>query len=204
MAEQQCLTLIQKLRSLPKEVLQNTHYEIKKTLKMFPPAKNENKFTYGLIIQRILINVCHQHIGPTIDLDDNHNVGSEYKNDAQITIDNQQLSFSIKACKNIGSKIIMINKLNASDHDINDINLVTIYTGLGIICATPISLLDPNLIDNNGATVSLKGCYYNRHIKNTEYELQLPELSKKQQQTLDSMTEVNFVNYLYNQFVKTP
>lgn len=200
--DQHCLKLISKLKSLPKSVLQNIHFEIKKTLKLFPPGKNENKFTYGLIIQRIFIHACDQHIGKTVDLDEQHNIGSEYKNDAQIMMDNEQFNFSIKACKQIGSKIIMINKLNSSEHQIQDINLVTIYTGLGIICATPISRLDESLIDNTGANVSLKGSYYNRHIKNTDYEFKLPDLTKDQQERLDSMEEVNYIDYLYNQFIR--
>jgi hypothetical protein len=103
-------------------------------LALFPPAKNENKFPYGLIIEQIIINLMGK-VGAVVHLDRGHKVGSQYKNDVRIFDDKL---FSIKACANIGSAITLINKNNVSTHSVSDVNLITVFSRDGIITVFPL------------------------------------------------------------------
>lgn len=194
-----CLKVINLLRELPMETLRNTNYEIKKTLALFPPAKNENKFPYGLIIEQIMINLMRK-IGVATHLDREHKVGSEYKNDVKIFED----KFSVKASANIGSAITLINKNNVGTHCVIDINLITIFSRDGIITVFPLSEVEDGYIENKDACVRLKGGFYKKYIKETQYEFKLPELTEEQKIHIDSLKDISYAEYLYKTFVETP
>jgi hypothetical protein len=197
--KEECLKLMNELKSLPIEVLQNVNFEIQKTMKQFPPAKNINKFPYGLIIENIIARFINTVI-PATQLDGEHTVGSEYKHDVKVL----DAKYSIKASANIGSAITLVNKRHASDHDVTDINLITMFVKDGIITIIPLSEIDPSLIKNKDACIDLSGSFYNRYIKNTDYELKLPPLTEKQITHVSSLKEVFYSNYLYETFVRTP
>lgn len=198
MPQNVCLRLIDELKKLPVDVLRNTHFEIKKNLKLFPPAKNSNKFPYGLINEKIVINLV-KNVGVTQHLDNNHISGSEYRNDLSVFNEN----FSVKAIANIGTKIILVNKLTISEHIVNDLNLINVFCRHGIICVIPIADIDDSYIQNKDSTVCLKGSFYNKYVKNSAYELKLPELTAEQLASIDSIEEVDYSDYLYEMFVKT-
>lgn len=193
-----CLKLITRMRELPTETLCNVNYEIKKTLALFPPAKNENKFPYGLIIEQIMINLMGQ-IGSATHLDKEHKVGSEYKNDVRIFDD----KFSVKASANIGSYITLINKNNVSTHSISDINLITIFSRDGIISVFPLCEIEDPYIENKDSCVRLKGSFYKKYVKNTNYEFKLPELTDEQKTHIASLKEMSYAEYLYRTFIET-
>ena len=91
---------------------------VKTICKQYPPAKNENKFIYGKLIEKKIIEVINK-ILPCIELDADKKVGSEYKNDCSICFsDGYILDYSIKASKNGGSPTL-VNKRNKSEHDVN-------------------------------------------------------------------------------------
>jgi hypothetical protein len=71
----------------------------------YPPAKNENRFLYGKLIEKILIRFINSII-PLTELDLNHIHGAEYKNDAQFI--DSKICCSIKVVKQ-SSNIILIN-----------------------------------------------------------------------------------------------
>lgn len=194
-----CLKLVTLLRDLPIDVLRNTNFEIKKTLTLFPPAKNENKFPYGLIIEQIIIDLLGK-IGITTHLDKQHKVGSEYKNDARIFDDN----FSVKASANIGSAITLINKNNVSSHSVGDVNLITIFSRDGIITALPLCEVEDGYIENKDACIRLKGSFYKKYVKDTNYEFKLPDLTDEQKIHIASLKEISYADYLYATFVRTP
>lgn len=196
--ENVCLKLISELRKLPEDLLRNTHFEIKKNLKLFPPAKNANKFPYGLINEQIVINLV-KNVGVTRHLDTEHDVGSEYKNDLNIF----DANFSIKASANIGTKVILVNKLNVSQHTVKDLNLISVFCRDGIVSAIPLCNMDDSYIENKDSTVCLKGTFYKTYVKNTAYEFRLPELTPEQNAYIDSLKEINYAEYLYQTFVKT-
>ena len=50
-----------------------------KIYKQIPPAKNENKFAFGILIQMSIIECLNKLFYKCEDLDNNHSYGSEYK-----------------------------------------------------------------------------------------------------------------------------
>lgn len=194
------LKLIRLLRELPVDVLRNTNFEIQKTLALFPPAKNENKFPYGLIIEQIMINLMGK-VSEVSQLDKEHKVGSEYKNDVRIFDDNL---FSIKACANIGSAITLINKNNVSTHSVCDVKLITIFSRDGIVTAFPLCEVEDGYIENKESCIRLKGSFYKKYVKDSDYEFKLPDLTDEQKIHIASLKEISYADYLYRTFVRTP
>jgi hypothetical protein len=91
-----CESLIQLLnQEKHKKKMQHCFYNILKIMHLFPPAKNENKFIYGKLIELELIKTINAFVSCK-ELDKNHSSGSEYKNDCII----KNNKFSIKASKN--------------------------------------------------------------------------------------------------------
>ena len=94
-------------------------------LKHFPPKLNENKFLYGILIQKLLINVFNIIFNKCIDLDKLSIEGCEYKNDCMIELLKYlHLNFSIKAKKHNTGNITLINKNNSENHNLG--SLITI------------------------------------------------------------------------------
>lgn len=96
----------------------NMFIDILSILKKYPPAKNENKFIYGKVAESRIINWINKII-PCEDLDKIKLHGSEYKNDCEITFDEEKIKFSIKVSKS-GGEPTLINKRNMSSHNVND------------------------------------------------------------------------------------
>ena len=112
--KESCLNLIKTLNNKKNNKnMEKCYYNILKISKLFPPAKNENKFIYGKLIELQLIKTFNNFLICN-DLDKNHKYGSEYKNDCEINGN----KFSIKACKST-SNVIILNKHNKSDHKID-------------------------------------------------------------------------------------
>jgi hypothetical protein len=105
--KESCLNLIKILNNKKNSKnMEKCYFNILKISKLFPPAKNENKFIYGKLIELQLIKTFNNFF-ICDDLDKNHKYGSEYKNDCTINGNN----FSIKASKN-GNSVTIINKLH--------------------------------------------------------------------------------------------
>jgi len=101
-------------------IMSHCYIKILKILKKYPPAKNENKFIYGKLIENTLINAFNQII-KCQDLDVLHTVGSEYKYDCRFRF--LMKAFSIKASKS-GGTVTIINKRNRAEHDISQISFI--------------------------------------------------------------------------------
>ena len=100
----------------------NMYIDILSILKKYPPAKNENKFIYGKVAESRIINWINKII-PCEDLDKNNLIGSEYKNDCQISFDQEKIKYSIKVSKS-GAEPTLINKRNKSSHNVNDCSFI--------------------------------------------------------------------------------
>ena len=102
------------------DIMSLCYIEILKILRKYPPAKNENKFIYGKLIEKSIINHINKII-PCIELDklEENSVGSEYKNDCRCL----DTDFSIKASKS-GGIITIINKRNKQTHSIDNLNFI--------------------------------------------------------------------------------
>ena len=96
----------------------NMFIDILSILKKYPPAKNENKFIYGKVAEARIIHWINKII-PCKDLDKGKLHGSEYKNDCEISFDEEKTKYSIKVSKN-GGEPTLINKRNISSHNVND------------------------------------------------------------------------------------
>ena len=96
---------------------------IKTICKQYPPAKNENKFIYGKLIEKKIIAIINK-ILPCLELDADKKVGSEYKNDCSICFSDGCIkNYSIKASKSGGSPTL-VNKRNKSEHNVIDCNFI--------------------------------------------------------------------------------
>jgi hypothetical protein len=97
--------------------------------KMFPPKKNENKFIYGKLCEKVLIEYLNK-IFDCKELDLECDSGSEYKNDCYLFDNDLKIEnkFSIKVQKN-RSNVTIINKRYNDEHTLSNINfmLINIY-----------------------------------------------------------------------------
>ena len=106
-------TVIDILKCNP-TIMQQCLFQLYKTSILYDPKKNENKFIYGKLIEKSLIYAMTQ-IGFCVeDLDKNHLIGSEYKNDIKLL----QINISIKGKLNAGGDIILLNKKTKSAHNV--------------------------------------------------------------------------------------
>ncbi len=96
----------------------NMFIDILSILKKYPPAKNENKFIYGKVAEARIIHWINKII-PCEDLDKTKLHGSEYKNDCEISFDENKIKYSIKVSKS-GAEPTLINKRNISSHNVDD------------------------------------------------------------------------------------
>ena len=189
-----CLNLVNNLnKQYNQENMQSCYHNILKISKLFPPAKNENKFIYGKLIELELINTFNKFSLCT-ELDKYHDTGSEYKNDCLIN----KNKFSIKASKN-GGEIIIINKLNKSNHDI-DINFIICHISKRKLYIFPSLIILPELIVDKDSNIHFKSSIFNYIEKNfNKFIYNFPEISNKESNDVE---EVQIYEYLYNTFIK--
>lgn len=192
-----CLNLIKELYKLSNiNIMSNCFFNISKISRLFPPAKNENKFIYGKLIELELIKTFSKRM-ICDDLDSKHSVGSEYKNDCEINGN----KYSIKASKN-GDKITVINKLNKKDYDI-DTSFIIIHIKNKKLYVFPTKIVNKELIVNNDSNISFKPAifhyldkYYNQFI------YKFPEMNEDQYDKIMATEAVNVYNHLYEKFIK--
>jgi len=192
-----CLNLVKELNNpLNNNIMNNCYFNIFKISKLFPPAKNENKFIYGKLIELELIKTFNKNMICN-DLDSNHKYGSEYKNDCTINGNN----FSIKASKN-GNSVTIINKLHKNTYNI-DTNFIIIHIKNRKLYIFPTEIINKELIKDNNSNILFKSSIFN--YLDTHYDefiYKFPELNNKQNEIINNIKEVNIYNYLYYNFIK--
>jgi hypothetical protein len=194
---QSCLNLIKELNKPTNyDIMSKCFVNIFKISRLFSPAKNENKFIYGKLIELELIKTFNKTMICN-DLDSKHSFGSEYKNDCEINGN----KYSIKASKN-GDKITVINKLNKKDYDI-DTSFIIINIKNKKLYVFPTKIINKELIVNSDSNISFKPAIFNYLDKYyNQFIYKFPELDyKKEQEILDS-DEVNVYDHLYKNFIK--
>jgi len=141
-----------------------------KIYKKIPPAKNENKFAFGILIQMSLIECLHKSFYKCIDLDDEHEFGSEYKNDCALFLDETtKVDISIKAkSKKTGNIIIINNYSSKIERDLSDLITVVVIIEQNIIIVIPHSIVKSNFIINNDANISYKGSLITHMLQNNQ------------------------------------
>ena len=189
-----CTDTVSKIKGMPLEVLQRVHYKIKQILKQHPPAKDSNKFTYGDMLKLVAIELLRE-IGTVDDLDLDHSVGSEYKNDIRFA----GRGISIKAKKG-GGAITLVNKRHKSSHDVSDTLLLGILCDSGTIFMYPLKNVDKQFFADNGGSVDLKENFI-KHYVTEDYKVKLPELSAEQKTSVDAISEVDVALHFYSKLL---
>jgi hypothetical protein len=110
------LNILNKKENIP--TLKKCYLHIYKIMTLFPPKKNENKFIYGKLIEKIIIRTINNIIS-CYELDNEYNSGSCYKNDCRILSSN----YSIKVMKS-KTRVIIINKHHKLNHDISNMSFI--------------------------------------------------------------------------------
>lgn len=148
-----------------------------KIVNKFPPAKHKNKFIYGGLIEKSLINHLNEIPDITcLDLDKNHQVGSEYKNDCSIEISNFKTKWSIKASKS-GDAITIINKNNKDNHCINNLCFIICHIKQKRLYIFQHNEELEQFIKETGASVKYKSSIFT-YLKNNNMYYDFPETEK--------------------------
>lgn len=175
-------------------------YELHLISIKYVPQKNENKFIYGKLIEKSLINALTK-VGYNVnDLDKNHSIGSEYRNDIKLL----DINFSIKGKLNKKGNIILINKKSTNLHDIE------MYVLLCIINEEKLYFIPYNIIDkietyitSDSGTISYKGkliTYVDKNYPNYIYKFN--KLSNTQYNDLKNHSEIDIMTKLYDETIK--
>jgi len=175
-------------------------FEIISISKKFPLQKNENKFIYGKLIEKAILNAFLKIGFKCIDLDKKHKTGSEYKND----INFQKINFSIKAKLRKSGNIILINKKSSNIHNI-DMHLIVCLIETKELFFIPHYIVDKKkYVTNEIGSISYKSSLLTS-IKNEYYEYiyKFPLLTKKQIYELSLLKEIDIMNKLYNDEIKS-
>jgi hypothetical protein len=178
------------------ELMKKCYVEILNILKKFPPAKDINKFIYGILVQKALTKTLSK-IFNCIDLDKTHKVGGEYKFD--ISLSNQK--FSIKASKNTNSCLTLINKLNIDNHNIFNVNFLVCYIEKGELYFFPSFEIDHSFMKETGSRIIYKSSIYNKYLKNSKYKYVFPKLLKTESDEIKQLEEIDIYETIYNQFI---
>lgn len=188
------IALIEILK-LNNSIMYTCYKEILATSKRHPPAKNDNKFIYGKVIEKCLGSAFTQIGFKCIDLDNKHKHGSEYKNDIELL----GINISIKAKLNKGGDIILINKKSKVEHKI-DMNTIVCVINEGMLYFIPFNIIDEKHIKNDAGTISYKGSVF-KLINNefNQYIYKFPELCEEDKQKIENIQEyINIHEHLYN------
>lgn len=196
-----CKSIIEIL-NFNKNIMKKCLYECISISKNFPPRKNEYKFIYGKLVEISLLNAFRDIGLNCIDLDKNHKVGSEYKNDISIF----KNKFSIKAKLNKGGDVILLNKKSTAKHNVN-LNLMLLVINEGKLYIFP-SNFDSSInineyIKEDAGCISYKSKLFSLIDKKyTEYIYTFPQLDEEQKISLSDLEEQDIMNDLYNNIIK--
>jgi hypothetical protein len=175
------------------ELMQKCYYDIVRISIKYPPQKNENKFIYGKLIERVLIRTFQQIGIDIVDLDESHTMGSEYKNDIRMF----DIDISIKAKLNKGGNIILINKKSTSEH------LIKIQTIVCIINERKLYFIPSDIVDNELYVIQDAGCISYKgtlitmmNKKYKQYIYEFPELNDEYKNKLTTVTQIDIYSML--------
>ena len=192
-----CKVIIELLNKYP-DIMTKYFIEIISISKKFPPRKNENKFIYGKLIEKSLLNAFIDIGFNCVDLDKSHASGSEYKNDISML----NLKYSIKAQKSKGD-VRLINKLSSDKHNIN-MTLILCVINDGKLYIFPSNIVNQKVyLKKDAGSISYKSALFSWIDKNhSEYIYKFPVLTKEQQTIINDIKEIMIYDYLYDNFVK--
>ena len=189
------LSTIELLNKTP-DLMQKCYYDIVRVSIKYPPQKNENKFIYGKLIERVLIRTIRQVGIEIVDLDEAHTMGSEYKNDIRMF----DIDISIKAKLNKGGNIILINKKSKSEH------IIKIQTIVCIINERKLYFIPSDIVDNELFVIQDAGCISYKgtlitmmNKKYNQFIYEFPELNEEYKNKLKNVTQIDIYTMLLNE-----
>lgn len=189
------LSTIELLNKTP-DLMQKCYYDIVRVSIKYPPQKNENKFIYGKLIERVLIRTIRQVGIEIVDLDESHTMGSEYKNDIRMF----DIDISIKAKLNKGGNIILINKKSTSEH------VIKIQTIVCIINERKLYFIPSDIVDNELFVIQDAGCISYKgtlitmmNKKYNQFIYEFPELNEEYKNKLKNVTQIDIYTMLLNE-----
>ena len=196
-----CKSIIEVL-NLNENIMKKCLFECMSISKNFPPQKNEYKFIYGKLVEISLLNAFRDIGFKCIDLDKNHKIGSEYKNDISIF----KNKFSIKAKLNKGGDVILLNKKSTAKHKVN-INIMLLVINEGKLYIFPSNFSNSininQYIKEDAGCISYKSKLFSLIDKNNkEYIYTFPKLDEEQKKSLEDIEEQDIMNDLYNNIIK--
>ncbi len=126
--------------------------------KKFPPSKNENKFIFGGLIQKSLIETFRSLFYKCIDLDELHSYGSEYKNDCCLYLTRyKKINLSIKCKTKKYGEIILINKnSNNKLYDLSDLITLLVVMNTNQIIIIEHKRFGDSFLKNNNSNIVYK------------------------------------------------
>jgi hypothetical protein len=186
--------------NLHKYIMQKCFYEILLINKKFPPQKNENKFIYGKLVEKALLFAFSTIGFNCIELDKNHKIGSEYKNDIELL----KIKFSIKAKLKKTGNVILINKKSSNCHNVN-MNLIVCIIETNQIYLIPNSIVNKNqYLTSDVGTLSYKSSLFTMiRKKYNDYIYKFPNITYKQNKFILNQKEINIMDKLYETEIKS-
>jgi len=154
-------------------------------LKKYNPAKNENRFIYGILVQKSVIDIFNKIFHNCIDLDKSHTHGGQYKVDCKLNITKDiYRNISIKAKKNKKGDITIINKnKNKNDHIyyLDDLITIIIIFELKDIIILPHKIIPKEYIENNGANIIYKSSLFTYLYKTPKFKKYIINLNENEE-----------------------
>ena len=193
-----CQVIVELLNSKP-EIMKKYLLEIISISKKFPPRKNENKFIYGKLIEKSLLNAFIDIGFNCEDLDKTHLSGSEYKNDIKML----KLKYSIKAQKS-RSDVRLINTLSTAKHNINMTLILCVINDKKLYIFPSVIVNQNTYIKKDAGSISYKASLFSWIDKNhPEYIYNFPSLTEEEETKLNNIQEIMIYEYLYDTFIKS-
>jgi hypothetical protein len=193
-----CKLIIELLNNNP-DIMRKYFIEIISISKKFPPKKNENKFIYGKLIEKSLLNAFLEIGFKCEDLDKTHSSGSEYKNDIKML----KLKYSIKAQKSKGD-VRLINTLSTAKHNIN-MTLILCVINDKKLYIFPSNIVNQKIyLKKDAGSISYKSALFSHIDKHCpEYIYKFPSLTTEQETNINKIQEIMIYEYLYDTFIKS-
>lgn len=191
-----CQVIVELLNANP-DIMRKYLFEIISISKKFPPRKNENKFIYGKLIEKSLLNAFLDIGFKCEDLDKTHLSGSEYKNDIKML----KLKYSIKAQKSRGD-VRLINTLSTATHNINMTLILCVINDKKLYIFPSVIVNQHIYIKKDAGSISYKASLFSWIDKNhPEYIYMFPSLTEEQETNINNIKEIMIYDYLYDTFI---
>ena len=196
----ECIKKIMKgLNNLENSILAETNYQLHSIIKAYPPAKNENKFTYGKLIEFTIYDLI-KNFTECEDLDEKCKVGSSYKYDCKVFGE----KISIKGKKNKTNTTLINKSSNNVTHNIESGIYMIVVIESNNIYIFPGSIIKKEYIKESTGRIDLK-CKFLTYLEkhhSSEYIFKLPELNAEYIKHLSNICPIN-INEIAYKILKT-